>query len=170
MIRGGYGLFFTQLEADAAHQSQLQIEHVSLTVPNDGRPDFAVNPFNGPAPSYEQVLATALPWHMDLFGLQAGDGVHLTVAPLYHAAPHMRATQTLHLGHTVVLTDKWHPEEMLKAIKEFWLTHNTLPRESGGERSAAPVESGAKGLGTRNGRIGAPREQKRTSNAAAATK
>ena len=59
VIRGGYGLFFTQLEADAAHQSQLQIEHVSLTVPNDGRPDFAVNPFNGPAPSYEQVLATA---------------------------------------------------------------------------------------------------------------
>ena len=59
MIRGGYGLFFTQLEADAAHQSQLQIEHVSLTVLNDGRPDFAVNPFNGPAPTYEQVLATA---------------------------------------------------------------------------------------------------------------
>ena len=59
VLRGGYGLFFTQLEADAAHQSQLQIEHVSLTVPNDGRPDFAVNPFNGPAPTYEQVLATA---------------------------------------------------------------------------------------------------------------
>jgi hypothetical protein len=59
VIRGGYGLFFTQLEADAAHQSQLQIEHVSLTVVNDGRADFAVNPFNGPAPSYDQVLATA---------------------------------------------------------------------------------------------------------------
>ena len=59
VLRGGYGLFFTQLEADAAHQSQLQIEHFSLTVVNDGRPDFAVNPFNGPAPTYEQVLATA---------------------------------------------------------------------------------------------------------------
>jgi hypothetical protein len=59
VMRGGYGLFFTQLEADAAHQSQLQIEHVSLTVVNDGRPDFASNPFNGPAPTYEQVLATA---------------------------------------------------------------------------------------------------------------
>jgi hypothetical protein len=59
VVRGGYGLFFTQLEADAAHQSQLQIEHVSLTVPNDGRPDFAVNPFNGPAPTLEQVLTTA---------------------------------------------------------------------------------------------------------------
>jgi len=59
VLRGGYGLFFTQLEADAAHQSQLQIEHVSLTVVNDGRADFAVNPFNGPAPTYDQVLATA---------------------------------------------------------------------------------------------------------------
>ena len=59
VLRGGYGLFFTQLEADAAHQSQLQIEHVSLTVVNDGRPDFATNPFNGPAPTYDQVLATA---------------------------------------------------------------------------------------------------------------
>jgi hypothetical protein len=59
VMRGGYGLFFTQLEADAAHQAQLQIEHVSLTVVNDGRADFAVNPFNGPAPTYDQVLATA---------------------------------------------------------------------------------------------------------------
>lgn len=47
VVRGGYGLFFTQLEADAAHQSQLQLEHFQLTVVNDGRPDFAVNPFNG---------------------------------------------------------------------------------------------------------------------------
>jgi len=59
VLRGGYGLFFTQLEADAAHQSQLQIEHFQLIVVNDGRPDFAVNPFNGPAPTYEQVLANA---------------------------------------------------------------------------------------------------------------
>jgi hypothetical protein len=59
VMRGGYGLFFTQLEADAAHQSQLQIEHFQLTVVNDGRPDFAVNPFNGPAPTYEQVLTRA---------------------------------------------------------------------------------------------------------------
>ena len=51
VLRGGYGLFFTQLEADAAHQSQLQIEHVPADVVNDGRPDFAVNPFNGPAPA-----------------------------------------------------------------------------------------------------------------------
>jgi hypothetical protein len=57
VIRGGYGLFFTQLEADAAHKAQLQLEHSPLTILNDGRPDFATNPFNGPMPSYESVLA-----------------------------------------------------------------------------------------------------------------
>lgn len=59
VVRGGYGVFFTQLEADAAHQSQLQTEHFQLTVLNDGRADFATNPFNGPAPTYDQVLANA---------------------------------------------------------------------------------------------------------------
>jgi hypothetical protein len=29
---------------------------VGITLPNDGRPDFASNPFNGPWPTYEQVL------------------------------------------------------------------------------------------------------------------
>jgi hypothetical protein len=59
VIRGGYGLFFTQLENDASHQSHLQVEHTTLTLINDGRPDWAVNPFNGPKPTLEQVLANA---------------------------------------------------------------------------------------------------------------
>ena len=57
VIRGGYGLFFTQLENDALHQSHILTEHMGLTVPNDGRADFASNPFNGPWPTYEQVQA-----------------------------------------------------------------------------------------------------------------
>jgi len=59
VVRGGYGLFFTQLENDASHQSHLQVEHTTLTLINDGRPDWAVNPFNGPKPTLEQVLANA---------------------------------------------------------------------------------------------------------------
>ena len=31
-----------------------------VEVLNDGRPDFAANPFNGPAPTYEQALAAVL--------------------------------------------------------------------------------------------------------------
>ncbi len=59
VLRGGYGLFFTQLESDAAHQSELWTRTAIPQVLNDGRPDFAVNPFNGPAPTYDEVLATA---------------------------------------------------------------------------------------------------------------
>jgi two-component system response regulator len=59
-------------------------------------------------------------------------------------------------------------EEMVKAIKDFWLTHNTLPRESCRERTTAPVGSDTKGLETSNGRIGALREKKRTRDAVAA--
>ncbi|MBI3049233.1 MAG: TonB-dependent receptor [Acidobacteria bacterium] len=59
VIRGGYGLFYTQLESDAAHQSELWSRTTIPQILNDGRPDFAVNPFNGPKPTYEQVLANA---------------------------------------------------------------------------------------------------------------
>jgi hypothetical protein len=59
VFRGGYGLFFTELENDASHQSHLLTEHTTLTLINDGRPDWAVNPFNGPTPTLEQVNARA---------------------------------------------------------------------------------------------------------------
>jgi hypothetical protein len=59
VLRGGYGLFYTQLESDAAHQSDLWSHTTIPQILNDGRPDFAVNPFNGPKPTYEQVLANA---------------------------------------------------------------------------------------------------------------
>ena len=68
MIRGGYGLFFTQLESDAAHQSELWTKTAIPQVLNDGRADFATNPFNGPKPTYEQVLANAC----DVTGNRAG--------------------------------------------------------------------------------------------------
>ena len=59
VLRGGYGLFYTQLESDAAHQSELWSRTTIPQILNNGRPDFAVNPFNGPKPTYEQVLANA---------------------------------------------------------------------------------------------------------------
>ena len=55
VIRGGYGIFFTELEDDALHQSYILTQHMGLTIPNDGRADFAANPFNGPWPTYEQL-------------------------------------------------------------------------------------------------------------------
>jgi hypothetical protein len=56
VIRSGYGIYYTQLENDAAHQTQLWTKSTGGVLTYDGRPDFLVNPWNGPIPN----LSTAL--------------------------------------------------------------------------------------------------------------
>jgi len=58
VLRGGYGLYYTQLENDAAHQPTLNAQTIIPEVRNDGRADFAMNPFNGPTPTHAQVSST----------------------------------------------------------------------------------------------------------------
>ena len=57
VLRGGWGLFFTELEDDALHQSYILTQNVNITLPNNGRADFGLNPFGGPAPTMEQIVA-----------------------------------------------------------------------------------------------------------------
>jgi TonB dependent receptor len=57
VIRGGYGLFFTELEDDALHQSFILTQNANITLPNNGRADFGTNPFGGPKPTLEQIVA-----------------------------------------------------------------------------------------------------------------
>jgi hypothetical protein len=57
VIRGGWGLFFTELEDDALHQTYILTQNTNITLPNNGRADFGINPFGGPKPTYEQILA-----------------------------------------------------------------------------------------------------------------
>jgi len=57
VLRGGYGVFFTELEDDALHQSHILTEHMGITVVNDGRADFGSNPFGGAWPTYDQLLS-----------------------------------------------------------------------------------------------------------------
>jgi hypothetical protein len=56
VLRGGVGKYFAEVTDQIAHQTPIWAQQFSLTVENDGRPDFAANPFNGPVPSYEQAL------------------------------------------------------------------------------------------------------------------
>ena len=58
-----------------------------------------------------------------LFNMEAGKGVHLAAGPLYHAAPGAFAQAALHLGHTVVLMDKWTPEGTMERIQEYQVTN-----------------------------------------------
>ena len=58
-----------------------------------------------------------------LFGINPGDGnVHIVGSPLYHTAVLRFGGASLHFGHTVVLMDKWLPEEMLALIERYRVT------------------------------------------------
>lgn len=80
-----------------------------------GRPKGIRRPLTGLAP--EVALARTLPLYSGMFGLRAGDGAHLVCTPLYHAAPGSRAIQMLHLGHRIVLLEKWCSERVLALIE-----------------------------------------------------
>ena len=61
--------------------------------------------------------------YLMLFGIQARDAnVHLCGSPLYHTAVLVFAGCSLHLGHTVVIMDKWGPEPCLQAIERHRVT------------------------------------------------
>jgi len=58
-----------------------------------------------------------------LFSVQPkDDNVHIIGSPLYHTAVLRFGSASLHLGHTVVLMDKWTPEEMLRMIARYRVT------------------------------------------------
>jgi long-chain acyl-CoA synthetase len=60
-------------------------------------------------------------WQM--FGIRPEDGnVHLCGSPLYHTAVLVYSGNALHLGHAVVLMDKWDPEETLRLIEKYRVT------------------------------------------------
>ena len=58
-----------------------------------------------------------------LFGIMPDqDNVHLVVSPLYHTAVLTFASAAMHLGHTLVLMDKWTPQGTLERIERYRVT------------------------------------------------
>ena len=57
VLRGGWGKDYQGLTNQPSHHSRIDLITVAPTVVNEGRPDFASNPFNGPTPSFDQALA-----------------------------------------------------------------------------------------------------------------
>jgi len=85
-----------------------------------GRPKGVKRGIAAIDPSDMGELMTAL---LAMFGTTADDGnVHITGSPLYHTAVLMWTACSLHLGHTVVLMDKWTPEKMLELIDRHRVT------------------------------------------------
>ena len=94
--------------------------HVGHHRPAEGRAAPAP-----PADPDEAGHLTGVPLHV--FGIQPHDGnVHICGSPLYHTAVLHFAATSLHLGHTVVLMDKWTPESMLQLIEDHKVTHSHM--------------------------------------------
>ncbi len=74
-----------------------------------------------------EIVAASQAMFLSLFGMLPGSqGVHLVVAPLYHTAVLNFATNHLHLGHSVVLMDKWTPEATLELIAKYKVTNTHM--------------------------------------------
>lgn len=69
------------------------------------------------------VIGSMYALFLAMFGIQPlDDNVHLTGSPLYHTAVLMFTASSLHMGHTVVVMDKWTPEETLRLIQDEKVT------------------------------------------------
>ena len=56
VLRGGWGLYYGDTYSNMLAFAKSFVNIAFLQVPNDGRPDFAANPFNGPIPNYDQAV------------------------------------------------------------------------------------------------------------------
>jgi long-chain acyl-CoA synthetase len=80
-----------------------------------------------------------------LFSVQPqDDNVHIIGSPLYHTAVLRFGSASLHLGHTVVLMDKWTPEEMLRLIDQYRVTTSHMVPTQFHRLLALPEEVRAK--------------------------
>ncbi|MCA9677024.1 MAG: acyl-CoA synthetase [Myxococcales bacterium] len=97
---------------------------MTYTSGTTGQPKGVRRPLTGASP---EAIATQQAMFLSLFGILPGSpGVHLVGAPLYHTAVLNFASNHLHLGHTLVLMDKWDPEEMLRLIERRRVTSSHM--------------------------------------------
>ena len=71
----------------------------------------------------DDVFAAGAAWQLRMFAVEPlQDGVHLVTSPLSHTAVSGLAVTSLHLGHTVVLMDRFDAETALRLIQDERVT------------------------------------------------
>jgi long-chain acyl-CoA synthetase len=114
----------TDGQPDTAPADRTAGQPMHYTSGTTGRPKGVRRQLSGLAPDDAGMLFTFL---LQMFGIAPDDGhVHICGSPLYHTAVLAFASSSLHLGHTVVLMDKWTPETMLDCIDRYGVTHSHM--------------------------------------------
>ena len=89
-----------------------------------GRPKGVRRALSGADPD---DAASLMSFFFGMFGIKPHEGnVHICGSPLYHTAVLVWASTSLHVGHAVVLMDKWEPEEMLRLIERHGVTQSHM--------------------------------------------
>jgi long-chain acyl-CoA synthetase len=115
--RGPYGSFEADREAmpktpiaDEAAGSDMLYSSGTTGRPKGVKPALTGGPIDAPNPLVMMA--------MGLFGF-TGDSVYISPAPLYHAAP-LRWCMSVHkLGGTVIVMERFDPEECLRLIEQY---------------------------------------------------
>ncbi|WP_200262240.1 acyl-CoA synthetase [Streptomyces sp. HSG2] len=95
---------------------------MNYTSGTTGRPRGVRRPLPGAVPE-----DTHLGGFLGIFGIRPHeDNVHLVCSPLYHTAVLQFAAASLHLGHRVVVMDKWTPRETLRLVERYRCTHTHM--------------------------------------------
>ncbi|GAA0479984.1 acyl-CoA synthetase [Streptomyces sp. NPDC046215] len=95
---------------------------MNYTSGTTGRPRGVRRPLTGKPPEDSHLGG-----FLGIFGIKPFDGnTHLVCSPLYHTAVLQFAAASLHIGHRLVVMDKWTPEEMLRLIDTHRCTHTHM--------------------------------------------
>ncbi|MCB5910584.1 acyl-CoA synthetase [Streptomyces pinistramenti] len=95
---------------------------MNYTSGTTGRPRGIRRPLPGIRPEESHLGG-----FLGIFGIRPFDGnVHLVCSPLYHTAVLQFAGASLHIGHRLVLMDRWTPQEMLRLIDAHRCTHTHM--------------------------------------------
>ncbi len=115
---------------------------MNYTSGTTGRPKGVRRRLGGTDPD---VAAAAFGGMLLLFGLQPhDDNVHICGSPLYHTAVIVFAGGSIHMGHKVVLMDKWTPEAMLELIERHRVTSSHMVPTQFHRLLALPEDVGAR--------------------------